>query len=248
MCELLGVNSNIPTDVNNSLSVFKKRGGELGDHVDGWGIAFYEGRSSRIFREELPASRSQCLEFISHYDFKSEIVIAHIRRATQDIENCVANTHPFERELFGSSFVFAHNGELPNVMNHEDFRLEWYFPKGETDSEYTFCFIMDRLRDGGSHPKDLSSENGLAGIHSTVRQISSFGRFNFLLSDSTRLIAYNDHRDDDELYYVHRQCPCGDGNSIQQVSVVATNPTTDNEDWVRMRPDEMIVFSGGALL
>lgn len=78
MCELLGVSSNVVTDVNDSLSVFKKRGGELGDHVDGWGIAFYEGRSSRIFREDLPAAKSKCLEFISHYDFKSEIVIAHI--------------------------------------------------------------------------------------------------------------------------------------------------------------------------
>ncbi len=249
MCGLLGINSNIPTEMNDSLSIFRKSDWELGDHVDGWGIAFYEGRSSRIFREELPAAQSRCLEFISHYDFKSEIVIAHIRKATQDIENCVANTHPFEREFLGRSFVFAHNGELPDIMNHEDFKLEWYFPKGNTDSEYAFCFIMDWLRDGGSQSVDLASANDIGGIHSIARQISSLGRFNFLFSDSKYLIAYNDHRDDDELYYVLRHCRCGpEDNMDQYVAVVATNPTTDNEDWVKLKPGEMKVFYQGKVV
>ena len=244
MCELLGINSNIPTEVNDSLSIFRKRGGELGDHVDGWGIAFYEGRSSRIFKEEMPAAESLCFEFISNYNFHSEIVVAHIRKATQNIENCVANTHPFEREFLGRSFVFAHNGELPDIMTHDDFKLKWYFPKGETDSEYTFCFMMDRLRDWFSQSDSFFSK---AKLHQISRKIAELGRFNFLFSDSNFLIAYNDHRDDDELHYVLRECPCGEDDTTQYVAVVATNPTTDNEDWVKMKLDEMVVFYRGKI-
>lgn len=246
MCELLGINSNIPTEVNNSLSILRKRGGESGDHVDGWGIAFYDGRSSRIFKEELPASKSQCMEFISHYNFKSEIVIAHIRKATQDIENCVANTHPFEREFLGRSFVFAHNGEVPEIINHKDFQLKWYFPKGGTDSEYEFCYIMDCLRNTSGFSKALFTTAEFDLIYKVASEIALLGRFNFFLSDSKYLIAYNDHRNDDELYYVLRHCKCGHEDIIDQyVAVVATNPTTDNEDWVKLKPGEMIVFNRG---
>jgi len=101
MCELLGISSSVPADINKSLSIFKKRGGELGDHVDGWGIAFIEGRSSRIFKEDLPAANSPFLDFINHTNYKSKIILAHIRKATDNIGKCVANTHPFEREFQG---------------------------------------------------------------------------------------------------------------------------------------------------
>lgn len=249
MCELLGINSNIPTEVNDSLSIFRKRGGELGDHVNGWGIAFYEGRSSRIFKEEMPAAESRCFEFISNYNFHSEIVVAHIRKATQNIENCVANTHPFEREFLGRSFVFAHNGELPEIIDHKDFRLKWHFPKGGTDSEYAFCTIMDTMRDKLQLSMSHFSKAEFDHIHKTARKISKLGRFNFLLSDSKYLIAYNDRRDDDELYYVLRHCKCGPEDNIDQyVAVVATNPTTVNEDWIKLKPDEMVVFYQGKIV
>lgn len=141
--------------------------------------------------------------------------------------------------------MFAHNGELPEIMNHDDFQLKWYFPKGETDSEFAFCFIMDRLRKGGSQSTDLASANVLGDIHAIARQISTLGRFNFLLSDSEHLIAYNDYWDNDELHYVLRSCPCGENGALQHVAVIATNPTTNNENWVKMKTDELIIFSNG---
>jgi glutamine amidotransferase len=84
-------------------------------------MAFYEGRAARVFKESVPAAQSRCLAFISDYDFRSTTIIAHIRKANPpEIGRAPANTHPFERELGGRSWVFAHNGKLPGI--HEAWR------------------------------------------------------------------------------------------------------------------------------
>ena len=51
MCELLGMNCNVPTDIVFSFAGFRQRGGRTGPHQDGWGIAFYEGRGARVFHD-----------------------------------------------------------------------------------------------------------------------------------------------------------------------------------------------------
>lgn len=49
MCQLLGMNSNTPTDITFSFRGFAQRGGNTADHADGWGIAFFEDRGLRHF-------------------------------------------------------------------------------------------------------------------------------------------------------------------------------------------------------
>jgi len=41
MCELLGMSARQPTDLSHSLSLLRPRGGEIGPHADGWGVAFF---------------------------------------------------------------------------------------------------------------------------------------------------------------------------------------------------------------
>ena len=41
MCQLLGMNCNVPTDVTFSFTGFAQRGGKTDDHSDVWGIAFF---------------------------------------------------------------------------------------------------------------------------------------------------------------------------------------------------------------
>jgi len=48
MCQLLGMNCNVPTDICFSFSGFHHRGGRTDEHADGWGIAFYEGPAMRV--------------------------------------------------------------------------------------------------------------------------------------------------------------------------------------------------------
>ena len=48
MCQLLGMNCNVPTDIVFSLTGFQQRGGATDEHADGWGIAFFEGKGYRV--------------------------------------------------------------------------------------------------------------------------------------------------------------------------------------------------------
>jgi glutamine amidotransferase len=146
MCELLGMSARHPTDVNHSLALLRPRGGQIGPHADGWGVAFYEGRAARVFKEPTPAADSQCLAFIAEYNYQSTIVIGHIRKANPpELGRASANTHPYSRELGGRSWVFAHNGKLPGITKDPRFALTRFKPIGDTDSEHVFCFLLDRI-------------------------------------------------------------------------------------------------------
>src|SRR4051812_32716420 len=58
MCELLGMECNLPTDIVFSFTGFALRGGKTGPHADGWGLALYDGRYARSFLEPTPACES----------------------------------------------------------------------------------------------------------------------------------------------------------------------------------------------
>ena len=111
------------------------------------GRSFNEGPDFRIIKEAAAASNSACLRFIEGHDFKSNIVISHIRRATVPTSPSFTNTHPFVRELYGFTHVFAHNGDVQNILDDTRFRPSYYFPQGKTDSERAFCALLHRLRE-----------------------------------------------------------------------------------------------------
>ena len=83
MCQLLGMNCNVPTDICFSFTGFQRRGGATDVHRDGWGIAFFEGRGVRLFLDPQPSSESPVAEFVRRYPIRSVNVIAHIRKATR---------------------------------------------------------------------------------------------------------------------------------------------------------------------
>src|SRR5205823_7965385 len=141
MCQLLGMNCNVPTDIVFSFTGFATRGGRTDNHNDGWGIAFFEGAGVRHFVDYQAADASPIARLIKQCPIKSKNVIAHIRKATQGqvaLENC----HPFVREMWGRYWVFAHNGDLKEFQPriHASFR-----PVGSTDSERAFCWIMQEF-------------------------------------------------------------------------------------------------------
>ncbi len=240
MCELFGMSARHPTDVNHSLALLRPRGGEIGPHSDGWGIAFYEERACRVFKEPVPAAESRCLAFISEYDFQSATVIAHIRRANPvTIRRASANTHPFERELGGRSWVFAHNGKLPGLHRDPRFAPRRFQPMGETDSEYAFCLLLDALAtpvraDSGA----FSVPELVARLGPLVERLADFGEFNFMLSDGDHMLAHAHTR----LHVLHRTCDQEDCQ--QDVILLATSPLTD-ETWVSLVPGSLHVFVRG---
>mmetsp|Transcript_2353 Transcript_2353/g.5079 ORF Transcript_2353/g.5079 Transcript_2353/m.5079 type:complete len:587 (-) Transcript_2353:241-2001(-) len=112
MCQLLGMNCATPTDFNFSFRGFKCRGGNTDIHAHGWGLAIYEGRGVRTFHDPLPCAESPIADMVSRYPIKTYNMMAHIRYATQGAVS-LENVHPFEREMWGIRWTFAHNGEVP---------------------------------------------------------------------------------------------------------------------------------------
>jgi len=238
MCELLGMNARHPTDVNHSLALLRPRGGEIGPHADGWGVAFYEGRAARIFKEPVPASESRCLAFIADYNYRSEMVIGHIRKANpSNIGRASANTHPFSRELGGRSWVFAHNGKLPGLKDDSGFALGRFQPIGETDSEHAFCFLLDQIAHV-SNGQLLGADELLTVLREPMGALAEIGEFNVLMSDGVHLIVYANKN----LHRVQRTCI--ERQCDQQVVMLTTSPLTD-EAWSPVKMERLYIFTNG---
>jgi len=252
MCQLLGMNCNVPTDICFSFAGFHRRGGATDDHADGWGIAFFEGRGCRVFIDSKSAVESPIAELVRSYPIHSMNVIAHIRRATKGVV-ALENTHPFVRELWGRYWIFAHNGTLENFNPtlRGDFN-----PVGTTDSERAFCYILETLRrrfpDGEPPIKDVFDV--LAAL---TQEMAAHGRFNYLLSNGEYLVAHCY----DRLCYILRHAPFAQAHLIDddvtvdfnalttpndKVAVIATTPLTDNEAWTQMQPRQLAVFHHGS--
>lgn len=251
MCQLLGMNCNVPTDICFSFTGFHKRGGDTDVHEDGWGIAFFEGRGARLFVDPQPSAHSPIAEFVRGYPIRSLNVIAHIRKATQ---GCVAleNTHPFMRELWGRYWIFAHNGNLPEFHPALDGN---FLPVGDTDSERMFCWLLQRLqrRFGDIAPGRISLFEALKSFND---EIAGQGIFNYLLSNGDCLIAHCSTH----LAFVLRKAPFAvahlkdedvsvDFSEVtttnDRVAVIATVPLTDNESWTVMEPGTLWMFHDG---
>jgi len=137
--------SRYDADVSFSLEEFSRCGGLAGPHKDGWGIAYYADGDVRLMKEAELASDSACVRFIRDHPFSSFLVVSHIRKATQG-QTTLRNCQPFVREPGGTMHVFAHNSHLERGRLHALLALDLYRPVGETDSEYAFCAMLERLR------------------------------------------------------------------------------------------------------
>ena len=253
MCELLGMSANVPTDICFSFAGLMKRGGETGPHKDGWGIAFFEGKGVREFKDVDASAQSEIAHFVKNYPIKSHMVISHIRQANSGRVS-LENTHPFQRELWGKSWVYAHNGQLKGVKKQ---LLEYYRPVGSTDSEYALCYLLDQLRK--TFPVYPRSHRKLAEfLHQECEKLRQFGVFNILLSDSKYLYCYCSTK----LCWITRRSPFGvaklkdhrlsvnftdETTPNDIVTVIATAPLTVNEQWTEMGAGELAVFKDGLL-
>ncbi len=241
MCELFGMSARYPTNVNHSLALLRPRGGQIGPHADGWGVAFYEGRAARIFKEPTPAAESRCLAFIAENDYQSSVVIGHIRKANPaKVGRTAANTHPFSRELGGRSWVFAHNGKLPGIREDPRFALGRFQPIGETDSEHAFCFLLNQIAEA-SKDHWLEAEALAMVLHAPLLALSELGILNLLLSDGSHLLAFANTN----LHQIQRVCMEHECN--QRVILLATAPLTA-ESWVALPSAQLDIFVHGELV
>ncbi|QIM62856.1 class II glutamine amidotransferase [Pasteurellaceae bacterium Orientalotternb1] len=251
MCQLLGMNCNTPTDITFSFDGFRRRAGLTDCHTDGFGIAFFEGKGVRIFRDNRPGASSPMADLVGQYRIKSYNVIAHIRKATCGEVN-LENTHPFIREIWGENWVFAHNGtvDIKNCPNNH------YQAIGTTDSEAAFCHLAAALKKRFSQkPSEKAIFDAIVEITSDIAQ---HGVFNFILSNGHWMIA----RCSTNLHYVTRKAPFGTALrdddvmidfrdytcETDKVTIITTQPLTKNESWTKMKNGGYVFFKEGDVL
>ena len=187
------------------------------DHDSGWGMSVYkraDGEEPRCVR--FPDAAHQTDEFLEAADLKGRIFNVHVRRATMG-GLTPENTHPF---CLGP-YSFCHNGTIarypkllgPGVMK----------PKGDTDSEAFFNFLMRDFDDG--HPRRC--------LRTAVREMikrSPFSGINFLFSDGAKLYAYK--LGIFELHWAARR------GSL----VVASEKLTKSDTWHSVQDDVLLVL------
>jgi len=253
MCQLLGVNCSQPADIRFSFEGFRARGGLTDEHKDGWGIAFFRNNTFDVYMDDLPAAKSALADEINRADIKAKTVIAHIRKATVG-EVKLSNCHPFQRELWGKTWLFCHNGDLKSFNPVLDGQFQ---VRGDTDSEQAFCYLLQKLErelpQGTNDPEKLFDL-----LDKLSREIEQHGTFNFLLSNGeflfthcTTLLAHVERRypfttvtlTDKDLSLDLSQ----HHDEKDQMILVATKPLTINEDWKVYQPGESRMFKEGEL-
>jgi predicted glutamine amidotransferase len=147
------------------------------EHDSGWGMAVYkraDGEEPRCMRFADPAHQHD--EFFEASDTRGRIFNVHVRRATMGGLSA-ENTHPF---CLGP-YSFCHNGTI--VRYPKLLEPGVTTPRGQTDSEAFFNFLMRDFDDG--HPRRC--------LRNAVRKVierSPFSGINFLFSDGEKLYAY----------------------------------------------------------
>jgi predicted glutamine amidotransferase len=147
------------------------------EHDSGWGMSVYrrgEGEEPRCLR--FPEAAFEADEFVEATQLRGRIFNAHVRRATMG-GLTPENTHPF---CLGP-YSFCHNG---TIVRYTKLLTDGVpEPKGQTDSEAFFNFLISEFDDG--HPR--------RSLRKAVRKLierSPFSGINFLFSDGYKLFAY----------------------------------------------------------
>lgn len=254
MCRLYGFLATEPTRVEcqlvhaqNALIEQSKQNMEGLSHGHGWGIATYEEGLPRVEKQAWAAYHGEHFQKVAarHY---SEIVIAHVRRATVGSAG-LENTHPFVH----GRFSFVHNGTLPNferlrpIMLNEMDPLHRSEVGGTTDSEHIFRYLLSKWERNPGRPL-------VETLRVTLRQIIAWSdeiepgasiSLNTLVSDGENLAGSRLGR---TLWYLeresvhlceicgqthirhrHRHHPPGPYRSVE----IASEPITD-ERWVEL--------------
>ena len=224
MCELYGISNSTPGKAVSGLHMFAEHSGR---NPHGWGIAFYRGGEAILTKMPEKASVSKTYYQIAE-SVESDLIISHIRKASRG-EKHERNCHPFTHQLNGQNWVFAHNGHVDGITQHQR-------ATGETDSESVFHMLLDHLR--GTITVATGLQNGITSLFEEYefgRQI----RLNFLLSDGVNMYAFSNHS---EKPMYHQNCSFGQGTQ----TMISTQ-TLGTTPWEKLPADRLMSIAKGQI-
>lgn len=244
MCELFGISSDYPIAASQELNEFRLRGGQAADNPDGWGLAWRESGTFRLSKEPIAAYQSALFAQLCGTT-RSNLVIAHVRKATFPLIKDMSNTHPFQRECCGKEWVFAHNGMVPNIVDIElASGNPVCCPTGGTDSEYAFCHLLDSIAKHFHRLPSAAPSTWFENLATVSGLVASLGKFNFLMSDGEHLIAYGH----DRLHYLQRSSSDQSGGTLVNSVLIATEPLDENEKWTAFEAGELRLYHSGRMI
>ncbi|RLI42580.1 hypothetical protein DRO64_06220 [Candidatus Bathyarchaeota archaeon] len=259
MCRLLGVLSVKPTNARRYLlddpcSLYIQ---SMADprrlQGDGWGIGYYRNGKPVLIKDYRPVYRDYRGFFSAVQKVRSNIIIAHIRRASnprglkKEALISVENSQPF---TYGR-YIFAHNGtimipdELAETLGSWKMRI-----RGLNDSEVYFWFLMKKMSEG------LNLAEALREFKETMRDLwvkvrsaypdkhQPYHMLNIIFSDGEALYAYCEYDENakpvkslcfrDQLVY--QMCYKIRDDEL----VIASERTSREENWRTIRNGEML--------
>ncbi|MEO6703597.1 MAG: class II glutamine amidotransferase [Jatrophihabitantaceae bacterium] len=148
MCRLLGVASRCPDPIPNLLADDLLAFTELsGVHCDGWGLAYWNAADDLVSAKHPEPARGSERFQRAVSRATTDIALLHLRKASANMANSMANTHPF----VAGSVAFAHNGYLSPLTELDELvRQSGARPSsGGTDSERYFQLVLAELRRAG---------------------------------------------------------------------------------------------------
>ncbi|MCS7232412.1 MAG: class II glutamine amidotransferase [Elusimicrobiota bacterium] len=153
-------------------------------HLDGWGVAgFLSNDEAVIFHKSKNSVIKETKKYIETIEklkkSNSKISIIHLRKASVG-EIRLENTQPF----IYNDWIFAHNG---TILEKEKLKLNKFIPKGNTDSEILFYYILENI---GNNIKFLPI---LIDILKYIKINVAHTSLSFILANSEYLVAYREY-------------------------------------------------------
>jgi len=149
MCRLLGVVSLTPPRrlaelLDGELEPFAALSSV---HCDGWGIAHWDEAESLVIDKAPEAAQDSHAFRVAVDGARTQAALLHLRKASVDMANTAANTHPFAV----GSVAFAHNGYFsPRAAGDALLAESSGRPcVGDTDSERYFGLVLAEMRHHG---------------------------------------------------------------------------------------------------
>ncbi len=182
MCRLLGIINKgqieleIFTNFKNQCRTGCVKSSSPPGHMDGWGMAYKNSKGEIVVNKSgQDASSDREFDQTAQKAVSSELVIAHIRKATNpNTKGKKEFAHPFQKE----NWVLAHNGSL--FWNDEIQRI---YPN-LIDTQILLEKLVENIKMGKSP---------VSGVEKAIIQIlenEKYTALNFLLTDGKNLIIY----------------------------------------------------------
>ena len=251
MCEILAISSRYSITAKQFLLRFAKHGVQ---HSDGWGIARFIGSAAQVIREIEPADESKCMQVLASQSCSSNRIVAHIRKATIGAV-ALCNTQPFQREIGGKSFVFAHNGDLKGLIEAYSKKNLHYQPVGKTDSELAFCVLADRLWRRIEHKEKMDLNEIFDVFRSFSLEMKDFGPANFVLASDSILLVHSHIRTQKDktlgppgLYMLQQTDPDPPQKIVLFASVPLVEEMSLAKNWEPLLLNETILVQNGEVI